>query len=71
MTEIQAKEQVGDDLLKAMKSIDEALMMMHQLPSDYSAHVGKLRDAKASIKKILNADFDDLAIKRKHNLVDA
>lgn len=67
MSEIQAKEIVGDNLLKAMKSIDEALMMMHQLPTNYDTYTAKLRESKISIKRILNAEFDDLAIRKKHS----
>jgi hypothetical protein len=64
MTKNEAKLLVGDHLLKAMKSIDEALMMLHQLPDDYNKEVTELRDNKTGLKRVLNRHFDECAIRK-------
>lgn len=64
MTKNEAKLLVGEHLLKAMKNIDEALMMIHQLPDDYNKVVNELRDNKTVLKRVLNRHFDECAIRK-------
>lgn len=65
---ISHKQMVGKNLLTTMRSIDLATHSIHliqELQKDvYESELKKLIEIKKSIKKILNKDFDELAIKK-------
>ena len=60
-------QKVGDAILEAMKSIDQAIIYINAgLPEyDYEQQVSKLLKQKSELKETLNLDFDFLAKKRK------
>jgi len=64
MTKNEAKLLVGKNILSGMKNIDEALMMIHQLPENYNKEVTELRKCKDDLKRVLNRHFDECAINK-------
>lgn len=59
------KEEVGNNLLTAMKNIDSAVhCIVNNLEGYYEQEVDTLIKTKRELKKILNKHFDELAIKR-------
>ena len=57
------KERVETNLLDAMKNIDAALSIIYDEPL-HDKNAQELSKAKASIKKILNKDYDYCARNR-------
>jgi len=63
----QYYQQAEKGLIKAMDGIDEVVRAIVELPeSEYqNGAVGSLYENKRNIKRILNTDFDRLAVKSK------
>lgn len=59
----EQKEKVGEYLFQAMKNLDKATAVMWN-QDGHDDNAVELSKAKAAIKKVLNKDYDFLAISK-------
>jgi len=64
---IARHESVGNNIIDAMDSIDKVLYTLQKILTneDYTKTINLLNIQKSDLKKILNSDFDRLAINKK------
>jgi len=70
MTQIETKrhEEIAEGLLSMMNDIDwirSNLYNLHENGFDYSEQLNIIGNMKVDVKKMLNKDFDRLAINKK------
>jgi len=67
--ETNIHEEIADRLLCIMDDVDLATSKIFELRHnhgfDYSDHINKLSAIKSDAKRILNKDFDHLALRKK------
>lgn len=63
ITKTEYRLKIGDQLLKAMNEIDNAVGLMNQLYHENYKEIDQVLSAKSELKKVLNAKFDQSAIK--------
>jgi hypothetical protein len=65
MTKTEYYQKIESSLLNAMKAIDESVNLMNYRYHENYKSIDEVLVTKKIIKKVLNENFDALAIKRK------
>lgn len=64
ITKREYYQKIENSLLEAMSKIDESVYLMNRLYHENHKEADEVLSAKKILKKVLNAKFDESAIKR-------